>query len=171
MQFSGADQINGENCMSHDRISTLLMFVALIDLSACGRIERPAAGPFINHDVVQIAINQQEKRQGDAEFPEAIRGAWMMGPEPCYLPLNPDADGQLTITTDRMYGYEDTYELIDITADPAALNTWTVTTAEQLGDERVEMKHIFILKGSTLMAKHGNEYKATYVKCAEKNNV
>lgn len=154
------------------RSLTLLMIVALVmsTLSSCELAESPGIEQSTKPQRVQAAIKQLRAGKGSVEFPEALRGEWMMGPEPCYLPLNQDADGQLTITADRMYGYEDTYELVSVTAEPARRNTWAVVTAEHLGDQLFEMKHDLILDGSKLMATHGKEYRVTYVRCVEKND-
>jgi len=146
----------------------LLMVAALaISMLPSCEVEKTTQAIVPVNELTTIDEDEQQQVSGtefpeataDVEFPEAMRGEWMMGPEPCYLPLNSDADGQLTITADKMYGYEDTYELISVTADPARRNTWSIITVEHLGDQPFEMKHAFILEGMKLIAKHGDEYK------------
>lgn len=105
-----------------------------------------------------------------AEFPKELLGQWMLGPEPCFLPMNADADGQLTITREKMYGYEDTYDPVGVSTNSDVTNSWSIAIAEQLGDQRHVSNSVFTLRGSALSIKYDEEYTATYVKCMEKHD-
>lgn len=108
------------------------------------------------------------KKSIATEFPQAVRGEWMLGPEPCYLPLNGDADGQLTITPGKMYGYEDTYEPISVSLNPGNPRSWAIELAEQIGGRRFVSNSTFTLNDSTLTVRYDDQYTAVYVKCMEK---
>jgi uncharacterized protein YecT (DUF1311 family) len=64
------------------------------------------------------------------EYPAVIRGAWRLGPEPCHLPVNPDADGRLEISAAEMIGYETTYKPVRIESANKTANTWVALELE-----------------------------------------
>ena len=104
-----------------------------------------------------------------AEYPAAIRGTWMLGPEPCYLPANPDADGRLVIEADVISGYESSYKPVRVVSDAEKANVWHITSIETyLGSQVTEMEHSFTLSGTELIEQEG-ESRSVFVKCMEEH--
>ena len=104
-----------------------------------------------------------------AEYPAAMRGTWMLGPEPCYLPASPDADGRLIIEADIISGYESSYKPVRVVPDTSKANVWHITSIETyLGSQVTEMEHSFTLSGIELIEQEG-ETRVVYVKCMEEH--
>src|SRR3546814_17721002 len=49
-----------------------------------------------------------------AEYPAAIRGTWMLGPEPCHEPASPAADGRFIFDHDALSGHESSYKPLTV---------------------------------------------------------
>src|SRR3546814_12557281 len=87
-----------------------------------------------------------------AEYPAAIRGTWMLGPEPCHEPASPDADGRFIIEADVISGYESSYKPVRVVPDVNKANVWHITSIEPyLGSQVTQMKHSFPLSGPELI--------------------
>lgn len=104
-----------------------------------------------------------------AEYPAAMRGTWMLGTEPCYLPVSPDADGRFVIEADVISGYEASYKPVRVAPELNKPHVWHITSVETyLGSQVTEMEHTFILSGGRLIEREG-ESTSVYVKCMEKH--
>lgn len=104
-----------------------------------------------------------------AEYPAAIRGTWMLGPEPCSLPANPDADGRFIVEADVISGYESSYKPVRVVPDANKANVWHITSIETyLGSQVTQMEHSFTLNGMELIEQEG-ESRIVYVKCMEEH--
>src|SRR3546814_14397822 len=69
-----------------------------------------------------------------AEYPAAIRGPWMLGPEPCHEPASPDADGRFIIEADDISGCESSYKLVRVVPGGNKANVWLYTTLKPYPD-------------------------------------
>lgn len=104
----------------------------------------------------------------NAKYPKAMRGVWMLGTEPCDLPINADADGRFVVEDSVIRGYEATYTPVKVTRDPRTPNTWNVTSTEvYLGTQATEIDHSFTLADDNALLERSADYKATYSKCKQ----
>lgn len=138
----------------------VLLFMSACSLGACGTTTASQSAAIPTESAARITAA--------AEYPAAIRGTWMLGPEPCYLPANPDADGRFVIEAGVISGYESSYKPVRVVPDPDKANVWHMTSIETyLGSQVTEMEHTFTLHGTSLIEQDG-EYKAVYSKCMER---
>jgi hypothetical protein len=141
------------------RTHAMLLLAAAWSLCACGATNAPKP----------VAPQTAANVRAGAEYPTAIRGTWMLGPEPCYLPASPDADGRFVIEADAISGYESAYKPVRVVPDANRANVWHITSIETyLGSQVTEMEHSFTLNGTELIEQEG-ETRVVYVKCMEEH--
>src|SRR5690606_37598364 len=123
-------------------MNAVLLFVTVWAACSCGTTTARSAATPSRPGASTPAV---------AEYPESMRGTWMLGPEPCHLPTSPDADGRFVIEADVISDYEASYKPVRVVPDAGRAGVWHITSIETyLGSQVAEMEHIFILSGTKL---------------------
>ena len=99
-------------------------------------------------------------------FPIQLRGIWQGGREPCKHPGNMDSDSRIEIHSNKIFGYEDSSELISILKISSNPTAWKVHSKLDLGDSYfVDEYLIYVLSGEHLTVIDDRALPFTYTSC------
>jgi hypothetical protein len=96
-----------------------------------------------------------------------LHGTWEVGPERCKLPGNPDSDARIVIEANRIYGYEDWSEALEVTAISTSPLAWRLRIREHFQEEVYESDLIFSVtsKDQSSLTIIDESRAETYVRC------
>lgn len=97
------------------------------------------------------------------EFPSQLRGSWDLGPEPCRLPVNPDADSPIKISAHALRAYEHTETPRYVKRASSRIAAWIISTDSAIAPGIV-VYDLYVLKGDYLTITDGETTRA-YRRC------
>lgn len=83
-----------------------------------------------------------------AQFPPELHGVWEGGVTSCKKPGNRDSDVRIEIADRKLFGYEDSQDLLEITQVSVAPLAWKVRSRLHVYEETSELTEIFVISGS-----------------------
>lgn len=100
-------------------------------------------------------------------FPAELVGSWDLGPEPCRLPLNPDADSPIRIEGRQVLRYEDIDTARRIKRVSTMPMAWQVVATSAAAPD-VVTHDLYVVEGDSLTVTNGSE-AVKYRRCAASN--
>lgn len=100
-------------------------------------------------------------------FPSVLHGVWEAGVATCTSPGNPDSDTRIIISDEKVEGFEDWSEVLEVSSISDKPHAWKVRVRSHMQEDEVETQSIYLMPtedvGTLVIVDESRP--ETYVKC------
>lgn len=117
--------------------------------------------------VTCVACAAAPPRQTGSVIPSALHGIWEAGVETCVAPGNPDSDTRIIISDEKVEGFEDWSEVLQVSTLSDSPAAWKVRARLHMQEDVVEVQSIYLLpaKDTDRLVIVDESRPEIYVKC------